>query len=117
MTHITINDFQFNTNAYFYTKIGDIEIDDINQMLKDACGSKDDIVKVSLKKEVRISSKNADGVRYSYVFFKRYSQATCLTVDASEWKELRVGYLVFVEKGQYVAILKKNTKAYPQMRL
>lgn len=116
MTHITINDFQFNTNAYFYTRIDDIHKDDIVKMLNDACGSNDDIVKVSLKKDVRVCSKRADGVRYSYVFFKKYSQAPCLMTEASDWMETRIGYLVFLEIGKYVAILKKNTKTFPKMR-
>ena len=103
---IQLSDLKFNTCAYFYKLKDGVSISnkDIEKMLKDVTSSK---IKTYLFDTRREEQPN--GVKYSLRIFKdRAKMPVFIGVEDDNWKEQKIGYYLFIEYSDYVAILRKN---------
>lgn len=100
-----INDLRFGTCAYFY-KLKEGESysgTDIRNMMKEVTSSK---ISRYLFDEVR--QADPSGVMYSIRVFKEYPKTPgFMSVPEEGWKEQKIGYFLFLEYQNHVAILRK----------
>lgn len=98
---------RFNTCAYFYKlKTGDSFSDnDIRNMMIQVTASKNHAH--YLFDELR--SPGPNDTKYSLRVFKDTPKTPgFMSVPENGWKEQKIGYFLFVEYGEYVAVLRKN---------
>lgn len=102
-----IDTLRFNTCAYFYKLKTGVRFSntDIRDMMKEVTASKNHAH--YLFDELRFIGPNAS--KYSLRVFKDIPKTPgFMTVPENGWKEQKIGYFLFVEYGDYVAVLRKN---------
>ncbi len=103
---VELANLKFSTCAYFYKLKEGVTISkkDIEWMLKDVTSSK---MKTYLFDKHREELPN--GVQYSLRVFKDKPQMPIfIDADDDNWKEQKIGYYLFIEYCNHIAILKKN---------
>lgn len=102
---IELTDLKFNTCAYFYKiKEGCLITDnEIKQMLIEVTSTK---IRKYLFDICRVEN---NGVKYSLRIFKdKPKMPRFIAIEDNNWKEQKIGYYLFIEYSNHVAIFKKN---------
>lgn len=102
---VTLDDLRFSANAYFYKlkEGGFIRREDVEAMLRGVTSSKESVFLVN---EVRQSY--GEMLVSCRVFKNKPNKPLFLVCEVSNcWKEQKVGYYLFVEYRNYIAILRK----------
>lgn len=97
---------RFNACAYFYRlKAGQsFSNDELRSMMRQVTSTK---IAHYLFDELRVDGP--DNTKYSLRVFKEHPKTPgFMTVSENGWKEQKIGYFLFIEYGEYVAVLRKN---------
>lgn len=104
---ININELTFGENATFlHIKEGmTISNGDIDNLLLEASVGKIRNYPIDAKRQ---SMPACPGVRYSIRLFKSLNTPSFFIRPKRGWDEQKVGFILFIEYGEYVAIIKRN---------
>ena len=100
-----LEDIRLSANAYFYKLRNDAPLGDkeIGRMMNEVTSGKQKNLLFNLKRQA-----GPDETRYSFRVFKnKPSTPSFIQVEERGWKEQKIGYYLFIEYENYVAILKK----------
>lgn len=104
-----MEEFEFNENAYFYKVINE---ESVESVIKDVLSNAiDDKKEGALYEKVFREPTGIEGMLSSFVAYKRKMRPACFPKDLvleDKWWERKFAYLLILEYGGYIVVIKKN---------